>query len=125
MSKEIELLKTEHQERIIALLVAFMPFETTIKTVTENIGAKMETVFRADIETSQQTHLSEPKADVLAVLVDGTMMNIRDEQWKEVKVGAVEMDPIGSGTLQTNCSLVPYRYVSTSNNEVHPFRSRV
>ena len=96
---------SEGIERITALLGAFMPFETaekvlletsgvylsdtTIRTVTENIGAKMETIIQADIEKSQQTHLPEPKADVLAILADGTMVNTKDEQWKEVKVGAV------------------------------------
>lgn len=96
---------SEGIERITALLGAFMPFEsaekvlyetsgvylsdTTIRTVSENVGAEIENVIQTEIEKSQKNHLPEPKADVLAILADGTMVNTRDEQWKEVKVGAV------------------------------------
>ena len=96
---------SEGVERVSSLLGTFMPFETaeevlwetsgvslsdnTIRTVSENIGSEMEQVIQTEIENSQRHELPEPQAEVLAVLTDGTMVNTRDEQWKEVKVGAI------------------------------------
>ncbi len=49
----------------------------------------MESIIEEEIEKSLNDALPEPEADVMAVFSDGAMVNTREEQWKEVKVGAV------------------------------------
>lgn len=96
---------SEGVERITALLGAYMPFETaekvlletsgvslsdsSIRAISESIGAEMESIIEQDIKKSLTEALPEPEADVLAIFSDGAMVNTREEQWKEVKVGAV------------------------------------
>lgn len=96
---------SEGVERITALLGAYMPFETaekvlletsgvtlsdsSIRAISESIGAEMESIIEDEIKKSLTDALPEPKADVLAVFSDGAMVNTREEQWKEVKVGAI------------------------------------
>lgn len=96
---------SEGVERVTALLGAYMPFETaekvlletsgvslsdsSIRAISENIGADMESIIEEEIEKSLNDALPEPEADVMAVFSDGAMVNTREEQWKEVKVGAV------------------------------------
>lgn len=96
---------SEGVERVTSLLGAFMPFESaekvlletagvslsdsSIRVISETIGAEMESIIWGEVEQSQSDILPEPEAEVLAVFADGTMVNTREEQWKEVKVGAV------------------------------------
>lgn len=96
---------SEGIQRIASLVGAFMPFEqaaqvlwetsgitlsdSAIRAIAESTGAKMETIITAEIEKSMAGKPQEPKAEILVVAADGTTVNTREEQWKEVKVGAV------------------------------------
>ena len=96
---------SEGVERVAALLGAYMPFETaeevlqetagvtlsdsSIRSISEAIGAEIETITQVEVEKSQKEDPPETQAEIMAIYTDGAMVNTREEQWKEVKVGAV------------------------------------
>ena len=96
---------SEGVKRVTALLGAYMPFEaaervlletsgvslsdSSIRTISESIGADIESIIKAESEESLINEPLAPEAEIMAVFADGTMVNTREERWKEVKVGAV------------------------------------
>jgi len=110
---------SEGIERITALLGAFMPFEcaekvlyetsgislsdSSIRKISEATGSQMESIIQTEIEKSIKDEIPEPEAEVMAIFSDGAMVNTREEQWKEVKVGAVAgYDRISEKELKLN-----------------------